>query len=111
MKLIENGIDIPNKLLRDHEDGRVVFFCGAGVSKNGANKPNFLKLAKIIVGKLTSSPESQSKMYLGKLENCLEIEGFNGIIPIDHLFSLLEGEFERQDIEEVIYNELKIQIS
>jgi hypothetical protein len=47
-------------------------------------------------------------MYLGKLENCLEIEGFNGIIPIDHLFSLLEGEFERQDIEEVIYNELRV---
>ena len=111
MKLIENGIDIPNKLLRDHEDGRVVFFCGAGVSKNGANKPNFLKLAKIIVDRLTSSPESQSKMYLKKLENCLEIEGFNGIIPIDHLFSLLEGEFERQDIEGVIYNELRVKDS
>jgi hypothetical protein len=36
-------------------------------------------------------------MYLEKLENCLEIEGFNGIIPIDHLFSLLEAHsgFER----------------
>ncbi|CAC9523139.1 hypothetical protein [uncultured Gammaproteobacteria bacterium] len=61
--------------------------------------------------KLISSPESQSKMYLEKLENCLEIEGFNGIIPIDHLFSLLEGEFERQDIEEVIYNELRVKDS
>jgi hypothetical protein len=30
MKLVENGIDIPNKLLKAHEDGRVVFFCGVG---------------------------------------------------------------------------------
>jgi hypothetical protein len=25
MKLVKNGIDIPNKLLKAHEDGRVVF--------------------------------------------------------------------------------------
>jgi hypothetical protein len=49
MKLVENGIDIPNKLLRAHEDGRVVFFCGAGVSKNTAEKPDFIQLAKAII--------------------------------------------------------------
>ncbi|MCB5197574.1 anti-phage defense-associated sirtuin Dsr1 [Deefgea salmonis] len=32
MQFIENGPDIPDELLQAHEDGRVVFFCGAGIS-------------------------------------------------------------------------------
>lgn len=32
MQFISNGPDIPDALLRAHEEGRVVFFCGAGVS-------------------------------------------------------------------------------
>jgi hypothetical protein len=32
-------------------------------------------------------------------------------MPIDHLFSLLEDEFERQDIERVIDDELSIKDS
>lgn len=32
MQFITHGPDIPNELLQAHEEGRVVFFCGAGVS-------------------------------------------------------------------------------
>lgn len=32
MQLVQNGPDIPERLLQAHEDGRVVFFCGAGIS-------------------------------------------------------------------------------
>src|SRR6218665_4051787 len=32
MQFISNGPDIPEALLQAHEDGRVVFFCGAGIS-------------------------------------------------------------------------------
>ncbi|MBL0483388.1 SIR2 family protein [Aeromonas veronii] len=32
MQFITNGPDIPDALLRAHEEGRVVFFCGAGIS-------------------------------------------------------------------------------
>lgn len=32
MQFITNGPDIPEALLQAHEDGRVVFFCGAGIS-------------------------------------------------------------------------------
>jgi len=32
MQFIANGPDIPDPLLQAHEDGRVVFFCGAGIS-------------------------------------------------------------------------------
>ncbi|MCA1379830.1 MULTISPECIES: anti-phage defense-associated sirtuin Dsr1 [Bradyrhizobium] len=32
MQFIANGPDIPDSLLQAHEEGRVVFFCGAGIS-------------------------------------------------------------------------------
>ena len=32
MQFVANGPDIPDALLQAHEDGRVVFFCGAGIS-------------------------------------------------------------------------------
>ena len=32
MQFVRNGPDIPERLLQAHEDGRVVFFCGAGIS-------------------------------------------------------------------------------
>lgn len=40
MQFIKNGPDIPNELLQAHEEGRVVFFCGAGISIP-AGLPNF----------------------------------------------------------------------
>ena len=33
MQFVRNGPDIPERLLQAHEDGRVVFFCGAGISR------------------------------------------------------------------------------
>src|SRR6476659_2933651 len=32
MQFVTNGPDIPDAVLQAHEDGRVVFFCGAGIS-------------------------------------------------------------------------------
>ncbi len=29
---VKNGPDIPDSLLQEHEEGRVVLFCGAGIS-------------------------------------------------------------------------------
>ena len=43
MQFIENGPDIPEALLQAQEEGRVVFFCGAGISYPaglpGLNRP------------------------------------------------------------------------
>ena len=32
MQFVAQGPEIPDALLRAHEEGRVVFFCGAGIS-------------------------------------------------------------------------------
>ncbi len=40
MQILKNGPDIPDALLAAHEEGRVVFFCGAGISY-AADLPDF----------------------------------------------------------------------
>lgn len=47
MQFITNGPDIPDALLQAHEDGSVVFFCGAGISYP-AGLPGFEGLVKEI---------------------------------------------------------------
>lgn len=42
---IKDGPDIPERLLQAHEDGKVVFFCGAGIS-SAAGLPDFEGLVK-----------------------------------------------------------------
>lgn len=47
MQFIKDGPDIPEELLQAHEEGRVVFFCGAGISYP-AGLPNFHDLVNQI---------------------------------------------------------------
>lgn len=47
MQFIADGPDIPNALLQAHEEGRVVFFCGAGISYP-AGLPDFKELVEQI---------------------------------------------------------------
>lgn len=47
MQFINHGPDIPDALLQAHEEGRVVFFCGAGISYP-AGLPGFNGLVKEI---------------------------------------------------------------
>lgn len=56
MQFIANGPDIPNELLQAHEEGRVVFFCGAGISYP-AGLPSFEGLVKSIYDKTRTVPE------------------------------------------------------
>jgi NAD-dependent SIR2 family protein deacetylase len=55
MQLIQNGPDIPDRLLQAHEEGRVVFFCGAGISFP-AGLPSFRGLVEKIYAGLGTSP-------------------------------------------------------
>src|SRR5690606_4242838 len=62
-KFVENGPDIPERLLHKHEEGKVIFFCGAGISCN-AGLPLFKELvnqiyAKVCECKPCDSPEAK----------------------------------------------------
>ncbi|MGH2442610.1 MAG: SIR2 family protein [Chloroflexota bacterium] len=57
MQFIENGPDIPDDLLEAHEQGRVVFFCGAGVSYP-AGLPSFRRLTQLIIAEIGATLNS-----------------------------------------------------
>ena len=57
MQFVTNGPDIPERLLQAHEDGRVVFFCGAGVSYP-AHLPGFASLVTKLYGVLGTTPNA-----------------------------------------------------
>ena len=57
MQFVKNGPEVPARLLQAHEDGQVVFFCGAGVSCS-AGLPGFEGLAKRIYEELHVTPSA-----------------------------------------------------
>ena len=57
MQFIKNGPHIPERLLQAHEDGLVVFFCGAGIS-HPAGLPGFSGLVKQLYSGLGESPNA-----------------------------------------------------
>ena len=63
MQFIQNGPDIPERLLQAHEEGRVVLFCGAGISYP-AKLPGFGKLVDRIYEELDLEPTSTEQTAL-----------------------------------------------
>lgn len=60
MRFITNGPEIPDRLVQSHEDGKVVFFCGAGISYP-AGLPGFEGLAQRLFEDLGENPNSTEK--------------------------------------------------
>ena len=60
MQIIKSGPEIPERLLQAHEDGRVVFFCGAGISYP-ARLPGFKGLVNSLYAGLGEAPSSIEK--------------------------------------------------
>ena len=68
MQFVINGPDIPDALLRAHEEDRAVFFCGAGISYP-AGLPDFKGLVDEIYRRLGTTPndnEFEDKAYRQK---------------------------------------------
>jgi hypothetical protein len=57
VQFVANGPDIPDELLQAHEEGRVVFFCGAGISYP-AGLPGFHGLVENIYSRTGTTPSS-----------------------------------------------------
>ena len=72
MQFIINGPDVPEQLIQDHEDGKVIFFCGAGVSIP-VGLPGSRKLLEGIYDELHISKEDIEKerfeYFLDNLEH------------------------------------------
>lgn len=60
MRFIKDGPDIPDRLVQAHEDGEVVFFCGAGISYS-AGLPGFEGLTLGIFEALGENPSPSER--------------------------------------------------
>lgn len=74
MQFIINGPDIPDALLQAHEEGRVVFFCGAGISVP-AGLPRFKGLVEQIyrLNGTSLSDIEQKAFDLGQYDGTLDL--------------------------------------
>jgi hypothetical protein len=72
MQFVRQGPDLPERLLQAHEDGRVVFFCGAGISYP-ARLPGFAGLVKKIYDALAATPNAvqQAAIKAGQFDTAV----------------------------------------
>lgn len=91
MQFIPDGPDVPENLIAAHEEGKVVFFCGAGISMS-AGLPSFRKLAETIID---------------NNENLFKIDSDNNL---DRAFQLFEDRLfdGRYNLLEKLWDELNI---
>nr|VFJ55812.1 MAG: SIR2-like domain-containing protein [Candidatus Kentron sp. FW] len=99
MRFLENGPQLPDELLTARDEGRVVFFCGAGVSRERAGLPDFLGLAEKVIEELGASADSPARKLLNESAEIGKGVGIDGLISADRIFGLLEREFLTHDIE------------
>ncbi|MGL5448051.1 MAG: SIR2 family protein [Rhabdaerophilum sp.] len=107
LRFAANGPSIPNELLRARDEGRVVFFCGAGISRARANLPDFFGLAQSVVSKLGVDQSSPACKLIQEAQEIDRRVGVSGIISADRVFGLLERDFASRDIEEAVASALK----
>lgn len=107
MRFLADGPSIPDELLLARDQGRVVFFCGAGVSRARANLPDFFGLAERVNAKLGVLPESPANKLVQEARDFDIRVGIAGIISADRVFGLLEREFSARDIESAVASALK----
>lgn len=108
MRFIANGPSIPDELLSARDQGRVVFFCGAGVSRAKAQLPDFFGLAKTVTKNLGVSEDDPANKIITEAKKIGDRTGVDGLISADRIFGLLERDFQTNDIESEVSKALAL---
>jgi hypothetical protein len=107
MKFLANGPSIPDELLNARDEGRVIFFCGAGVSRARAGLLNFFDLAEQVVETLGLTADAPVRKLIDEAEQWERKIGIPGLISADRVFGLLERSFHTGDIEKAVAQALR----
>jgi len=107
MRFLADGPSIPDALLTARDDGRVVFFCGAGVSRAYAGLSDFFGLADEVISMLAVRDDSPVRKVLALARSVKGPEGVGALISADRIFGLLEREFDVVDIEAAVAKALR----
>ena len=107
MRFLADGPSIPDALLTARDEGRVVFFCGAGVSRAYAELSDFFGLADKVVSSLAVRVDSPVREVLALAKSLKGPASVGGLISADRIFGLLEREFDEVDIEAAVAKALR----
>ncbi|MGB7091796.1 MAG: hypothetical protein WBD60_05350 [Methylovirgula sp.] len=107
LRFLPEGPSIPDELLVARDEGRVVFFCGAGVSRARAGLSDFLELTKAVADKLAVTADSPTRKLIDAIESFPPISGVGSLVSVDRVFGLMEREFLSRDIYAAIASSLK----
>lgn len=107
MRFLKDGPSIPDELLNARDEARVVFFCGAGVSRARAGLSDFFGLADEVISALGVQGDSPVHKILSEAREIEERTGVGGLISVDRIFGLLEREFDVNDIHSAVANSLR----
>lgn len=107
MRFLADGPSIPDELLVARDEGRAIFFCGAGVSRARAGLSDFFGLAEKVTDSLgVTAGDPIRKLIAEARELDLRI-GISGLISADRVFGLLEQDFLIHEIAASVANALK----
>src|SRR6266851_531792 len=101
MRFFADGPNIPDELLEAQDNGKVVFFCGAGVSRP-AGLPSFLGLAKQAMAELGTPIDAKSLLLLNRGDQDADFA-----VPLDQVFYLLQQEYGAATIDQIVSELLK----
>jgi len=107
MRFLPDGPNIPDDLLVARNEGRVIFFCGAGVSRARAGLCDFFGLAQRVIESLGVRTDSPARKIVQESREIASRIGVSGLISADRVFGLLEREFLTKDIQAAVANALK----
>lgn len=102
MRFFADGPSIPDELLVARDEGRVVFFCGAGVSRARAGLADFFGLARQVIDRLGVTAADPVRTLIAEAQEITGRTGMSGLISADRIFGLLERTFSPQDIEATV---------
>jgi NAD-dependent SIR2 family protein deacetylase len=102
MRFLADGPAIPDELLFARDEGRVIFFCGAGVSRARACLPDFFGLATNMVDRLHVERDSAARKLIHEAAEIAKRVGEGGLISADRIFGLLERHFSVADIHAAV---------
>lgn len=106
MRFFADGPSIPDELLWERDEGKVVFFCGAGVSRAYAGLPDFFGLANKVAEYLKADKDSSAYQLIHQRDGNEKSNFIGGSVSADYIFGLLERDFFQKDIEEAVASAL-----
>jgi SIR2-like domain len=107
MRFLATGPLVPDELMISRDEGRIVFFCGAGVSRAHAGLPDFFGLAQSVLDSLGVTADSPARTIVEEARDIEFRTGVSGLISADRVFGLLERDFLVRDIEAAVAKALK----